>query len=84
MRSYGKWQFLPELRRKKASATACGRCLEMQMRRHGYRKILSRVRLSQAGEFRGLDLYLRHGEQGEILPELRCQKTRGRAALPLR
>lgn len=54
------------------------------MRRHGYRKILSRVRLSQAGEFRGLDLYLRHGEQEEILPELRRKKARECTALPLR
>ena len=76
--------FCPNCGGKKASATACGRCLEMQMRCHGYRKILSRVRLSQAGEFRGLDLYLRHGEQGEILPELRRKKARGCTALPLR
>ena len=78
MRSYGQRQFLPELRRKKASATACGRCLEMQMRRHGYRKILSRVRKPQAGARRQrLEVRLRRVGHGKILSRMRLSQALG-------
>ena len=39
-----------------------GRRMEMQVRRYGHRQVLPRMRLSQAGGFRGLDLHLRHFE----------------------
>ena len=71
---------LPELRGKEAAA--CRKRLDVHLRPEEHRKIL--LRLRQAAPCRGLDLRLRHGESGQVLPELRREEARERAAVPLR
>lgn len=55
--------------------------LDVHLRPEEHRKIL--LRLRQAAPCRGLDLRLRHGESGQVLPELRREEARERAAVPL-
>ena len=71
---------LPELRGKEAAA--CRKRLDVHLRPEEHRKIL--LCLRQAAPCRGLDLRLRHGESGQVLPELRREEARERAAVPLR
>ena len=80
LRRNGDGQLLPELRSKEAAA--CRKRLDVHLRPEEHRKIL--LRLRQAAPCRGLDLRLRHGEPGQVLPELRCEEARERAAVPLR
>ena len=70
MRSDRERQILPELRHKEARTRSGGR-LEMQMRRNCHGQILPRVRLAEACRHRRLAVLLRHGQQGQILLELR-------------
>lgn len=80
LRRNGDGQLLPELRSKEAAA--CRKRLDVHLRPEEHRKIL--LRLRQAAPCRGLDLRLRHGKSGQVLPELRCEEARERAAVPLR
>ena len=79
LRRNGDGQLLPELRSKEAAA--CRKRLDVHLRPEEHRKIL--LRLRQAAPCRGLDLRLRHGESGQVLPELRREEARERAAVPL-
>ena len=79
LRRNGDGQLLPELRGKEAAA--CRKRLDVHLRPEEHRKIL--LCLRQAAPCRGLDLRLRHGESGQVLPELRREEARERAAVPL-
>ena len=83
LRRDGFREILPGMRCEEAGAEAGSRIVEVLLRRDGFREILSGVRGKEAGAG-WLDLLLRHGEQGKVLPELRREKAGGRAALSLR
>ncbi len=71
-------KILSGMRRKEAGAEdAAGRQLDLREVRHGSnRKILSGVRSTETGRSRRLDLLLRNCEQGQILQQLRRQRSR--------